>query len=43
MSHTMSPARHDTYIERRKQERERNMARRAARQSKRTERAAFAR
>lgn len=43
MSHTMSPARHDTYVERRKQERERNTARRAARNAKRTERHAFSR
>jgi hypothetical protein len=41
MSHTMSPARHDNYIERRKAERERNSARRAARRSKGKERAAF--
>jgi hypothetical protein len=41
MSHTMSPARHDSYVERRKQEKERNTARKRARQSKRMERHAF--
>ena len=43
MSHTMSPTRHDTYVERRKQERERGMARKAARNNKRAARVAFGR
>jgi hypothetical protein len=43
MSHTMSPTRHDTYVQRRITERERSMARKAARQSKRAQRAAFGR
>lgn len=41
MSHTMSPTRHDTYVERRKAERERNTARKRARNAKRMERHAF--
>lgn len=43
MSHTMSPTRHDTYVERRKQEREAGKARKQARQSKAAQRAAFGR
>lgn len=43
MSHTMSPARHDTYVQRRIIERERNTARKNARNSKRAERVAFGR
>lgn len=43
MSHTMSPARHDTYVQRRQTERERGMARKAARNNKAAQRAAFGR
>lgn len=43
MSHTMSPARYDTYVQRRIAEREAGKARKAARNSKRAERVAFGR
>ena len=43
MSHTMSPSRHDTYIERRRAEKLTKTARKAQRNAKRMERSAFTR
>lgn len=41
MSHTMSPSRHDTYVERRRAEKLSKTERKNARRSKQRERSAF--